>query len=117
MRGTLVAVGAAVLAIAGCQPSPCQHLLTTWKQCWCDGATPSTTRTQEAIERTCDSEDAFVTSPDSPVPEPERTAIARCDDTDAAWATARMANSECRAGGSYVCGSSSQGDDVCTPPG
>jgi hypothetical protein len=115
MRAWVLAALVAALAIAGCQPSPCQQLTAAWKKCWCDGATPSTTRSQDAIDSTCASDDTFLTSPDTPVPEAERAAINRCDDDDAAWATTRMDNSECRPGGSYVCGSS-RGSDVCTPP-
>ena len=116
MRARLGNAVVVTLALSGCQPTPCQQLLAAWKQCWCDGATPSTTRSQEAIDRTCASDDAFVKPPDTPLPEPERNAIARCNDDDSDWATTRMQNSECRAGGSYVCGSSNRGDDLCAPP-
>jgi len=115
MRSFLFACSLVAALAAACEPSPCQQLTAAWKQCWCGGATPSTTRSQEAIDRSCASDDAFLSSSDTPVPEAERTAIARCDAADASWASDRMQNSECRAGGSYVCGSA-RVEAVCTPP-
>jgi hypothetical protein len=100
---------------AACAPTPCQQLTRAWMECWCAGATPSTTRPQSSIDEACASEQAFLESPVA-VPEAERAALSRCDDEDAAWAEQRLAQSECRDGGSYVCGGAA-GDDVCMPPG
>ena len=106
----------ALLALAtGCAPSPCQQLTRAWMDCWCQGATPSTTRPQSSIDEACASEQAFLESP-AAVPEAERAALSRCDDEDAVWAEKRLAQSECSDGGSYVCGGAA-GDDVCMPPG
>lgn len=115
MRALLCSCAVAAGLATACQPSPCQQLTTDWKTCWCGGATPTTTRSQDAIDRTCASDETFLRSADTPVPEAERTALERCDEADASWATGRMENSECRAGGSYVCGSA-RVEDVCTPP-
>ena len=108
-----LACAVALSSALGCAPSPCDELADQWKQCWCAGATPSTTRPQHSIDEACVSRDAFLQSPVA-VPDSDRKAILRCDEQDARWAQARMDASECRAGGSYVCGGSDP--QVCLPP-
>ncbi len=105
-------VSGLLLGSLSCAPSPCDTLADTWKDCWCAGATPSTTRPQASIDEACVSREAFVDS--AAVPESDRVAIKRCDEKDAEWASARVAASECREGGSYVCGGSDP--QVCLPP-
>lgn len=98
---------------SSCTPSPCDQLVDTWMTCWCEGATPSTTRPQSSIDEACASPQAFVDSPVT-LPDPEQQALARCDDDDAVWAEARINASECREGGAYVCGGSDP--SACYPP-
>lgn len=110
-RFYILSLGAVLLSLA-CAPSPCDEMTEQWKACWCDGATPSTTRPQSSIDEACASRDAFINS--SAVPESDRKALLRCNEEDALWAQARMDASECRSGGSFVCGG--RDPQVCLPP-
>lgn len=110
-----LAAGLPLALAVGCEPSPCEELVEAWMQCYCDGAKPTTTRPQSSIDEACASPEAFVSSDGSPLPAPEREAIERCDEGDATWAGERIDRSECRAGGSYVCGGSAE-ETACLPP-
>ncbi|MFH1812056.1 MAG: hypothetical protein ABIJ09_25175 [Pseudomonadota bacterium] len=109
-----VFLGMVLCVLIACEPTPCEQLARTWMECWCAGATPSTTRPQSSIDEACASEQAFLASPVA-VPEAERTALTRCDDDDAIWAQQRLDQSECRGGGSFVCGGTAS-DSACMPP-
>ena len=97
-----------------CAPSPCDELADEWKDCWCGGVQPGTTLPQQSIDEACESRESFVNSGYT-IPDAERAAINRCSEEDARWASRRMEASECREGGSYVCGGD-RADTVCMPP-
>jgi len=115
MSARLLLLVALIAALGACEPSPCDALVEAWMTCFCEGAAPNTTRPQGSIDTACASPEAFLEPPHSPVPDPERAALQRCDDPDATWATERLELSECREGGALVCGGSSAAD-ACMPP-
>lgn len=97
---------------SACEPTPCDALVEEWMACYCDGATPTTTLPESYIEEACTSPSAFA---ERVPPAAERDSLERCDEPDRAWADKRLAHSECRAGGAFVCGGQ-EGLDHCLPP-